>query len=254
MAPPDPSPIPKPAKLPLLRRLNLFEEMSDEEVEEVSRQLAMSECPTGQAVYAGKPNRIYLLKSGRVRLYQLSPEGAEVTTAVLVPGQLFGTTSLFGEAADNDHAEALEDSYICEASAPEFLGIMARHPLLMAKVMMAMARQLFRLERTVEQLVHESVETRLARHLLDELGGAEATPDGALLPPQTRDELAARVLSTRESVSRTLNRWSRDGVITLSGRRILVRDPAPLRRRAGESGQPSGSAGDQTRVVPTDIE
>jgi len=254
MVRPGPVPPSKPAKLPLLRRLNLFEEMGDAEVEDISRQLVMSACATGQAVYAGKPNRIYLLKSGRVRLYQLSAEGTDVTTAVLVPGQLFGTTSLFGEAADNDHAEALEDSYICEASAPEFLGIMAKHPLLMAKVMMAMARHLFRLERTVEQLVHESVETRLARHLLEELGSAEATPAGALLPPQTRDELAARVLSTRESVSRTLNRWSREGVITLSGRRIVVHDPARLGRRAAEARQTSGPADDQARVVPTEAE
>ena len=227
---------PKPDKLPLLRRLNLFEEMSDAEVEEVSHKLAMSECPGGCQVYAGTPNRIYLLKSGRVRLYQLSRDGDQVTTAVLVPGQLFGTTSLFGEAADNDHAEALEDSYICEASAPEFLGIMSRHPLLMAKVMMAMARHLFRLERTVEQLVYESVETRLARYLLGELDAGEERTDGIVLPAQTRDELAARVLSTRESVSRTLSRWTRAGIIGADGRRIVVRDVARLRRREGGNG------------------
>lgn len=225
----------KPGKLPLLRRLNLFEEMSDDEVEEVSRQLSMSECPSGRQVYSGKPNRIYLLKAGRVRLYQMSPEGEEVTTALLVPGQLFGTTSLFGEGADSDNAEAMEDSYVCEASAPEFLGIMARHPLLMAKVMMAMARQMFRLERTVEQLVHESVDTRLARVLVDELGNAQQTAEGVLLAPLTRDELASRVLSTRESVSRALSKWARDGVITLQGRRIVVHDAAKLRRQAGPS-------------------
>lgn len=227
---------PKPDKLPLLRRLNLFEEMTDAEVEEVSHKLVMSECVGGCQVYLGRPDRIYLLKSGRVRLYRLSRDGIQVTTAVLVPGQLFGTTSLFGEAADNDHAEALEDSYICEASAPEFLGIMSRHPLLMAKVMMALARHLFRLERTVEQLVHESVETRLARYLLSELDAGEVRTDGVVLPAQTREELAASVLCTRESVSRTLSRWSRAGIIGPDGRRIVVRDVARLRHCVGANG------------------
>lgn len=226
---------PKPEKLALLRRLNLFEEMSVAEVEEVSHKLSMSECPSGGQVYVGKANRIYLLKSGSVRLYQLSPDGSQVTTAILVPGQLFGTTSLVGEATDNDYAEALENSYICDASAPEFLGVMARHPLLMAKVMMAMARHLFRLERTVEQLVHDSVESRLARYLVNQLDDGEPHTDGILLPAQTRDELASRVLSTRESVSRTLGRWTRSGIIASEGRRIAVRDVGALRRCAGGS-------------------
>jgi CRP/FNR family transcriptional regulator len=220
-------------KLPLLRRLNLFEEMSEDEVEAVSKQLTMTRCPTGQEVYIGKPKRVYLLKTGRVRLYRLSPDGDEVTTAILIPGQLFGTTSLFGEGDDTDSAAALDESYVCEATAPEFLGIMAKHPLLMAKVMMAMARQMFRLQRTVEELVRDSVSMRLARHLLDRAGEGEPVSDGILLPPQTRDEMATLVVSTRESVSRALGQWVRAGIIALPGRRILVRNVDALSAQAG---------------------
>jgi CRP/FNR family cyclic AMP-dependent transcriptional regulator len=220
------------AKLPLLRRLNLFEEMTDDEVEAISRQLAMSRCVRGQGIYAGNHGRVYLLKSGSVRLYRLSPNGDEVTTAIVVPGELFGTMSLFGASEDGDHADAVEDSYICEASAADFLGIMARHPLLMAKVMMAMARQLFRLERTVEQLVNGSVEDRLAGVLAAQIAGAQERDDGVVLPEHTRDELAAMVMATRETVSRTLARWRREGIVELRGRRIVVLDQARLRRRA----------------------
>jgi CRP/FNR family transcriptional regulator len=223
---------PRLDKLPLLRRLNLFEEMAEDEVEAVSKQLKMTHYPTGQGVYIGRPNRVYLLKAGRVRLYRLSPDGNEVTTAILIPGQIFGTTSLFAETDDTDSAEALDESYVCEATAPEFLGIMAKHPLLMAKVMMAMARQMFRLQRTVEELVRGSVSMRLARLLADRVAEGEKTSDGVLLPPQTRDEMATLVASTRESVSRTLSQWSRADIIELRGRRIFVRNVDTLLAQA----------------------
>jgi len=226
------APIPRPGKVPLLRRLNLFEEMGEEEVEAISRQLSMSHCGSGQGIYAGNQNRVYLLKSGSVRLYRLSANGDGVTTAILVPGQLFGTTSFLGGAADGDHADALEDSYICEASAPDFLGIMARHPMLMARVMMAMARLLFHLERTVEQLVHGSVEDRPAGLLVAHMDAAEELDGEIVLPAHTRGELASMVMSTRETVSRTLAKWRREGVVELRGRRVVVLDPANLCRRA----------------------
>jgi CRP/FNR family transcriptional regulator len=223
---------PRLDKLPLLRRLNLFEAMAEDEVEAVSKQLKMTHYPTGREVYIGRPNRVYLLKAGRVRLYRLSPDGNEVTTAILIPGQIFGTTSLFAETDDTDSADALDESYVCEATAPEFLGIMAKHPLLMAKVMMAMARQMFRLQRTVEELVRGSVSMRLARLLADRVAEGEKTSDGVLLPPQTRDEMATLVASTRESVSRTLSQWSRADIIELRGRRIFVRNVDTLLAQA----------------------
>jgi CRP/FNR family transcriptional regulator len=109
---------------------------------------------------------------------------------------------------------------------------MAKHPLLMAKVMMAMARQMFRLQRTVEELVRGSVSMRLARLLADRVAEGEKTSDGVLLPPQTRDEMATLVASTRESVSRTLSQWSRADIIELRGRRIFVRNVDTLLAQA----------------------
>src|SRR5712692_7085724 len=127
------------------------------------------------------------------------------------------------------NAEALQDSYVCEAGGPEFLAILARHPLMMAKVMMAMARQMFRLERTIESLAREPVDSRLARLLTDLQSSAQKLSEGFLLPAMTREDMAKICITTRESVSRTLSAWSKDGIVELRGRRILLRDPRRLR-------------------------
>jgi CRP/FNR family transcriptional regulator len=127
-------------------------------------------------------------------------------------------------------AEALEDSYVCEAGAQDFLGMLAHHPLMMDKVMMAMARQMFRLERTIESLAREPVDSRLARLLLELLGSGQRLPEGSLLPAITREDMAKICITTRESVSRTLSVWSKDGIVELQGRRILIPDPERLRK------------------------
>jgi CRP-like cAMP-binding protein len=216
-------------KVGFMRRLNLFEEMSDTEVEQISKELKMRHCRAHQTVFEGAPDRVYLLKAGRVRLYHLAPDGEEVTTDVLEPGHLFGLSALFGGSSEDLNAVALEDSYVCEAGGQDFMGILARHPLLMAKVMMAMARQMFRLERTIESLAREPVDSRVARLLLELAGSAQQSGEGLLLPAMTREDIAKICITTRESVSRTLSSWSEGGIVELRGRRILIPDLEHLR-------------------------
>jgi CRP-like cAMP-binding protein len=216
-------------KVGFMRRLNLFEQMGNDEVELISKELTMRHCQAHQTVFEGSPDRVYLLKAGRVRLYHLSADGEDVTTDVLEPGHLFGLSALFGSSSEDLNAEALQDSYVCEAGGQEFLAILARHPLMMAKVMMAMARQMFRLERTIESLAREPVDSRLARLLTDLQSSSQKQPDGLLLSAMTREDMAKICITTRESVSRTLSAWSKDGIVELRGRRILLRDPRRLR-------------------------
>ncbi|MGC8488212.1 MAG: Crp/Fnr family transcriptional regulator [Clostridia bacterium] len=218
-------------KLALLRSLNLFEQMTADEVAEISQQLRMREVSAGSLV-GGEPDLVYLLKIGRVRLYRLTESGAEVTTAVLAAGQLFGLAALDGGKSLPTLAEALEPSLICEAGAQDFVGLLGKHPLLMAKVLLAMARQLFRLEQTVETLVLNTVGERLASLLLAWLETADPVTGGHLLPAHTQDEMAQLVAATRESVARTLSLWREQGIIRMQGRRIVVLDSRALTAKA----------------------
>ena len=223
-----------PDKVWFLRRLNLFEGMSEAEIEEVSHELKMRSCAPRHSLLRESGDRVCLLKHGRVRLYHLTADGQDITTAVLVPGQLFGLGAFFGGDGNATHAEALEESYICEAGAQDFLAMLARHPLLMARVVMVMAKQIFRLEQTIESMASQQVSQRLAGLLLEEMAEGEKSDGGVLLPSHSQEELAKLIGSTRESVSRTLSSWRADKVITMRGRRIVVLRPDRLHRE-GES-------------------
>lgn len=223
-----------PDKLWYLRRLNLFEEMSDEEVEQVSHEFRMWRCDGKSSCLDQATDRVYLLKAGRIRLYQLTSDGHELTTAIVLPGQMFGIGSLLANGRAT-HAEALEESVICEAGAHDFMAILAKHPLLMAKVVMAMARQIFTLEEALESIAYKSVPTRLAELLVSLAKDGEPTPDGVALPPYPQEELGKMIGATREAVARSLGEWRELGLV-VTGRRIVVIDEAALRRvaRGGE--------------------
>lgn len=221
-----------PDKLWFLRRMNLFDGMTDTEVASVSSELRMRHCPQGTAVLNGSGDRVYLVKEGRVRLYQVSSQGHEVTTAVLGPGQLFGLGSLFGKTSEATHAEPIQDTYICEAGTQDFLQILARHPLLMARVMMAMAKQIVHLQDTLESVVSQPVAGRLASLVVSMIDQGERTPEGVLLPVTSHEDMGKMIGATRESVSRTLSDWRRHGIIRNQGRRILVRKLQVLRDHA----------------------
>lgn len=230
-----------PDKLWYLRRLNLFEGMSVEEVERVSHDLRMRSCSARSSVLDGSGERVYVVKQGRVRLYHLTEHGQEVTTAVLVAGQLFGLGALFGKGGEATFAEALEDTVVCDAAAQDFINMMAHHPILMAKVMMAMARQMIRLESTIESIVSRPVAGRLADLLVTLAEQGERNPGGAiLLPAYSHEELGKMIGATRESVSRTLGDWRRAGIIGTQRRRILIQKPAALRAQSAGHDTPTG--------------
>jgi CRP/FNR family transcriptional regulator len=213
-------------KLWFLRRLDLFEGLSEPEMERIGTLMQMRTCRPGQEV-AMRPSgdRIYLMKAGRVRVLQ-----GELVAAVLGPGQLFGTSSLFGAASADQRVVAIEDIVFCEAPAAQFLAAMTVHPRLAAKVAMVLARQLFELEQTVERSATDPVSSRLAELLL-----RVARSDGAV--PQVRGmsqaDLARMIGSSRESVSRLIADWERDGTVRSRPRLIELTDESALRRLAG---------------------
>ena len=211
-------------KLWFLRRLDLFEGMSDAEMERLAAVLQERTCRSGREVVVRPTgDRVYLLKNGRVRVMN-----GEVNVAVLGPGQLFGTSALFGAATTTQHVVALDDVVICEAPASQFLRAMAMHPRLSAKVAMLLARQLFELEQTVQRTATEPIESRLAELLL-------RLADRSVTPPRIRGlaqaDIAHAIGASRESVSRLLASWERDGAVRAGQRSVELLDEQRLRER-----------------------
>lgn len=194
-----------PGKVAALRRFNVFEGRSDAEIEDVSRSIRKIHCrQPGEMVSDGTvDDRVYLVKQGLVRLSHLSRSGEEVVLDYATPGQVIGMRAVTEGTPGDVVAEAVEESYVCEIGAQDVLGLLGRHPVLMARVLLATARNLG-LEHKVASLATEPVGARLAEHLLSQLDKAEPLAEGYLLPLQSQVEIARVIGAARESVARTL--------------------------------------------------
>ncbi len=220
-------------KLWFVRRLDLFEGLSEPEMERLATLMHDRECRMGEdVVVQPKGDRVYLLKKGRVSVLDRG-----VNAAVLGPGQIFGTSAFFGTESAQQRVVALEDSVVCDAPAAQFLGAMAAHPRLAARLMTLMARQIFELERAVERTATEPVSQRLADLLIRMAKRGGTMPEVRTL---AEADLARMIGASRESVSRLVAAWERDGILRAGQRRIEIIDEDRLERFA----RPPGSTQD----------
>lgn len=208
-------------KLWFLRRLDLFEGLSEADMTRLAALMHDRACRTGEdVVLRPAGDRIYLVKQGRVSVLDRG-----VASAVLGPGQVFGTSALFGAASTGQRIVALEEVVICDAPAAQFLGAMASHPRLAARMMTILARQIFDLERAVERTATDPVSQRLADLLvrMARRGGAHAE-----VRALAEADLARMIGASRESVSRLVASWEREGIVRVGQRRIEIVDEARL--------------------------
>jgi len=215
-------------KLWFLRRLDLFEGLNDTQVERLAELMRDRTCHAGEDVVVRPAgDRIYLVKKGRVEVLS-----GGVAAATLGPGQMFGTSSFFGAAEPRQRVVALDEAVICEAPAAQFLAAMATHPRLAARMMTLLARQIFELEHAVERTATDPVSERLADLLL-----RLAKRDAGRVEVRglAQADLARMIGASRESVSRLVALWEREGIVRGGPRRIEIVDEERLAKltRAG---------------------
>lgn len=223
-------------KLWHLKQIRLFADLPADTMEHLDRVAGMKAVKRRQPIYlpGDLGDAVYLLKSGRVKISRLSPDGKELTLAILEPGEIFGEADALQGAPRDEVAEALEDTVLCIVPRSEFEALLQRTPGLALRLTKLIGLRLRRIESRVEDLVFRDVPTRLAHLLLDlarDLGVEDQR--GLLLRARlSHRDLANLIGSTRETVSLTLGEFRREGLVETEGRQIVIRNREGLARLA----------------------
>ena len=244
-----------------LRRSVLFRGLDDEGLAHLAAVARHVLLPAGQTVFSqGDPaTAFFLLAEGGVKVFKLFRDGRTATIRHVGPGETFGESVLFHDTYPSS-AETMGSSRLYRFDTAEFRALLLEHPPLALSLLGAMARLMVMLNRRVEELLLP-VPARLARYLLeladeqlDAPAGShavgntgcmssgravEATAHPADGPrivrlPTSKRELAARLGTVPETLSRTFDRQKRARVIRMSGNGELIEilDFATLRRLA----------------------
>lgn len=193
----------------------------------------------GQVIYLeGEPaTALYVIESGWVKGIRLSPEGREQTLQILGPGEIFGDVAVFNEAPYPGTAVALEPVTAWAVERSAALMLVSRHPELALAMIRRLGQRVLHYIGLVEDLSLRSVEARLAHTLLIH---AEQHGDRLVVARRawaTLDEMAGRLGTVRDVLSRSLRALEADGLIRVQRREVVILDLAGLTERSRRSGQ-----------------
>ena len=164
--------------------------------------------------------------SGRVEVSLTGPSGREILLYAVEPGQscIQSTLGLLGDEPYSGEAICAGEVRLALIPAGMFHGLMDRSEVFRGYVFRALAMRMNDMTMLLERVAFTRVEARLAQALL-ELAQGEAVE-------ATHAELAARIGSAREVVSRRLEAMAKRGLVATDRGRVDLRDRAALRRLA----------------------
>ena len=232
----------KPA---VLRRSVLFGELPLKDLKELSVLAHERKLAKGEMLFlAGeKAAGLYVIASGVIRAFRVNSQGREQTIHTEREGATLADVPVFDDGTYPATAVAEEPSSVLFLDKKDVRQFMLRHPALALTALKLMAKRLRSHADLVDSLALQQVGQRLARVLLLESRsrGVRTSAGVQLDLTLSNGELARRVGSVREVVSRTLARLERDGLFTLDHsqpqhkrRRVLIPDEAALATYAGE--------------------
>lgn len=205
----------------------IFHNLSTEEMWEVAQITRQLEVNKGEQIYAmdDEVDSLFVIHTGRVKVYRLSDTGKEQVLRVLRAGDFLGELALFNGAPMGDYAEALEETSMCVIDGPPLKELMAKYPTIALKILQELSQRLERTEQLLEDISLHSVERRLAQTLLE----LSHDQDDIELEMSKRD-LASQIGMTGETLSRKLTAFQDLGFIEQIGqRRIIIKDREGLK-------------------------
>jgi CRP/FNR family transcriptional regulator len=210
----------------------LFSALTPEERAQLASFASPHQFAAGETLfYEGEPcPGLWVIGSGTVKITKTSPAGREIMLAVENAPSSVAEVPLFDGGGYPANVTAIRDTLAFLLHKDDFRRFCEQHPQVPLKVLAVVGRRLRVLVQLIETVTFGSVRQRLARALLQ---AAESHPAGAPVEiPITHEELAARLGTVREVVSRNLARFQAEGLVKVVKRQVIILDADALRAEA----------------------
>jgi CRP-like cAMP-binding protein len=225
-------------KTAALKRTALFGELSDTDLRALADRASERRLARGEMLFfeGDEARGLYVVVEGAVRAFRESLEGREQVIHVESAGATIAEVPVFDDGKYPSTVAGEEDSVLLFIDKRDVRRLCLEHPQIALAALKLLATRVRRTAALVEQLSLFEVDQRLARLLLAEArtrgvrSGASVTVELLL----TNQQIAARIGSVREVVSRALNRLQQNSLISVDGRRITIADEAVLQSYAGD--------------------
>lgn len=179
---------------------------------------------------------LYAVRRGTLKVTVLTEDGREQVTGFFLPGDLVGLDSV-GLRSHASSCAALDDTVVCELPFKALARRGQSVPGIQAALFGMLSGQIRREQSTLLLLGTLRAEERLAQFLID-MSQRVPTPVGCVSiigMPMTREEIGSYLGLKLETVSRTMSKLQREGIVEVIKRSVHIRQEDKLRTLAGLS-------------------
>ncbi|KAB3530273.1 Crp/Fnr family transcriptional regulator [Alkaliphilus serpentinus] len=217
----------------ILKKIPAFTTLSDNSLEMIKAITIERNYRRGAIIFMeGDPGEgFYFIKSGKVKIFKTAPDGRELIYALLGEGDIFAEVTLFNDMNYPASAEVLEDTSLGMIRNADLEKLIMDHSDIALRIIKVLSKKLFTSQQKVKELALGDTYMRTAQVLLKLIRehGEESAGGLELKLGLSRQELANMIGTARETVSRALSQFKKEGSIDISGKRIVIKDIEKLR-------------------------
>ena len=173
------------------------------------------------------PTGLFFVHAGAVRLMSLCPEGRPKVVEIFEPGSMFGEIGVFTGQCYRTWTQAIGASVLIHVPRARMLEAVAMDNALSNRMLTAVCARIQRLVDAISSTASGTASLRVASYLLEQLERSPRT-DACIVLPAPKKAIASLLNLTPETLSRVLRSMVEDGVLTVGGRRIHVRNRSLL--------------------------
>jgi CRP/FNR family transcriptional regulator len=232
-------PMPLKEEIRLLSMVDILGPLSDEEMEDLARRTPDTFLEQEDILYTPKEGteRLFILKKGRVQLYEVDQAGDEITLSVVEDGNVFGEMALIGQSLSGLYVRALTPSTVVSLRREDLEHLIMNKPEVGLRLVRELAQRLHASEARFADMVGKEVPARLATLILTLVDSEGVVSSESYRIPNhyTHERLASMIGCKRVAVTRAFRKLEGGGAVMLKDRRIVVKDMDALKESAEAS-------------------
>ena len=211
----------------LLLGIKLFSGLSEADLRKVSERCRWRSCARGEEVVSHRDTDrdVYFVILGKVRVKVFSLEGKEVSYRDISAGEIFGEFAAIDGRPRSANVSALSDCRIAVMSPEALWQTLEEFPSVNAALLCHLTEMIRQYSDRIFEFSTLAVRNRIHAELL-RLARPSEKPDNTAIvdPAPTHEEIASRISTHREAVTRELNALRRAGVIARKGSALHILD------------------------------
>lgn len=212
-----------------LKKIPLFKHLKEPQLKEIASRCRRSQYKKGDVLFykTEEGTDLYIVLAGRLKAVLTDDEGDEIVLALFDKGAFFGELSLLDGRGRSATIIADMDSELAVLNKADFLDLVSRDPKIAIELMITLVERLRKADELIESLAFLEVGERLAKALLGMEKVAGGDEKGYIkVRKLTHKELAARVGSSREAVTKCMKLLASKGIIKEAEGHISVASDA----------------------------